>query len=238
MTHAANARFRVSLGISIAAAVLFVAHLIWPNIHADNALLVLFGIGVLPWLGYIFKEIEIPGLGKFGYGTFEDTKRLTEATAETVLQLGRARNQVGGSDQLEALAKEYVATRKSLPRGWERTGLVTKLFGRMTAAAMWAKDFDVLKNLRSGDEGMRLSAIAYLYANPDPKMLEELVNTITERETAGFNQYWGLRAISNIVAQQPSLIERVKNELERYRRTLAKTTDRYVLVSSVLRIPI
>jgi hypothetical protein len=49
--------------IIISAVALFVAlgHIIFPSVRIDAITLVLLLIAVLPWLGFVFKSLELPG---------------------------------------------------------------------------------------------------------------------------------------------------------------------------------
>jgi hypothetical protein len=51
---------RVALAVTTIAALLGLAHLVWPSIKPDTATLVLLAIAVAPWLGHIFRSVELP----------------------------------------------------------------------------------------------------------------------------------------------------------------------------------
>jgi hypothetical protein len=49
------------IAISAISASILVAHLVWPSIKFDAAALFLISVCVIPWLGGIFKSIQLPG---------------------------------------------------------------------------------------------------------------------------------------------------------------------------------
>lgn len=51
----------LAIAISAAAVVIAVVHVIWPDLKVDAVTLVLLAIAAIPWLGPIFKSIELPG---------------------------------------------------------------------------------------------------------------------------------------------------------------------------------
>src|SRR5215216_2964737 len=58
-----------SLAILVSAGALLIAlvHVIWPDIEIDAVTVVLLAVAAVPWLGPIFKSIELPGGWKFEY---------------------------------------------------------------------------------------------------------------------------------------------------------------------------
>jgi hypothetical protein len=64
--------------ISVIAILLAVGHLIWPNAKIDAITIILIAIAVLPWLGSIFKSIELPGGVKVEYKDLEKAKEQAE----------------------------------------------------------------------------------------------------------------------------------------------------------------
>lgn len=96
----------------------------------------------------------------------------------------------------------------------------------MTAVALSSQGFDARTALRSPDAGQRLAGIAFLYARPDPAMLDELVEVITEKEDKGFNQYWGIKAISKILSLQKQPNKEVLKTLAKFADGVEEGTDR------------
>jgi len=58
------------IAISLLACVLLIAHLMWPDLKIDAITLTLFGMAVVPWLGSVFKSLEMPGGWKFEFKDF------------------------------------------------------------------------------------------------------------------------------------------------------------------------
>ncbi len=52
---------KLKCGITIAALLIALAHLIWPTIAIDAITLILLFIALIPWLSPLFKSLEIPG---------------------------------------------------------------------------------------------------------------------------------------------------------------------------------
>ena len=57
--------------ISIAAVLLIACHLTWPTLSIDFVSILLIVIAMLPWLGTLFKAVELPGGFKFEYRNLE-----------------------------------------------------------------------------------------------------------------------------------------------------------------------
>ncbi|MCX5846263.1 MAG: hypothetical protein NTW12_07890 [Deltaproteobacteria bacterium] len=52
---------KVKYGITIAALLIALAHLIWPTLTIDAITLTLFFIALIPWLSPLFKSLKFPG---------------------------------------------------------------------------------------------------------------------------------------------------------------------------------
>ena len=63
---------QLQLGITVAALLIAVAHLLWPNLTIDEITLILFVIAIVPWLAPLFKSLEFPGGMKI---EFQDLQR-------------------------------------------------------------------------------------------------------------------------------------------------------------------
>jgi hypothetical protein len=70
-----NKSLKWQIAISSISAILFVGHLIWPTVKLDTPALFLLMLCFLPWLGSIFKSVELPGGTKLEY-----CQRLLQAT--------------------------------------------------------------------------------------------------------------------------------------------------------------
>ena len=53
--------------ISIVAIILVIVHIIWPNLTVDLITVALFVIAIIPWLGTLFRVVELPGGVKVEY---------------------------------------------------------------------------------------------------------------------------------------------------------------------------
>lgn len=65
--------------ISLSAATLAVVHITCPEIKIDAITSLLFAISILPWLGSLFKSVEITGVGKVEYAEMQRVKNEAEA---------------------------------------------------------------------------------------------------------------------------------------------------------------
>jgi hypothetical protein len=70
----------LQIAISLIACSLLIAHLIWPGLKIDAITLTLFGIVIVPWLGNIFKSLEMPGGWKFEFKDFAEAVTNAEAS--------------------------------------------------------------------------------------------------------------------------------------------------------------
>jgi hypothetical protein len=57
--------------ISIVAIILVVVHIVWPNLTIDLITIALLFIAIIPWLGSLFRVIELPGGVKVEYQELE-----------------------------------------------------------------------------------------------------------------------------------------------------------------------
>lgn len=82
---------RVSLLLfSALCLLLLLVHLLNPGVTFDMPSLVLLFLGVLPWLAALFKELEVPGIGRF---VFRDRKKkVTRRTKRKPRRRRRHRN--------------------------------------------------------------------------------------------------------------------------------------------------
>lgn len=68
-------RYVPHMAISTVALVLALGHTIFPSIKVDAVTLTFFLIAVLPWLGSIFKSVELPGGLKVEYRDLEKARQ-------------------------------------------------------------------------------------------------------------------------------------------------------------------
>jgi hypothetical protein len=73
------------IAISLLAFVLLVAHLMWPGLKIDAITLTLFGMALIPWLGSVFKSLEMPGGWKFEFNGDRFVKAAEDAEASGLL---------------------------------------------------------------------------------------------------------------------------------------------------------
>jgi hypothetical protein len=64
-------RLITQIAITVISFVFVALHLMHPDLKVDAATLVLLALAVLPWLGFVFQSIEIPGYGKVEYRDLE-----------------------------------------------------------------------------------------------------------------------------------------------------------------------
>jgi hypothetical protein len=218
---------------------------------------VAIGLLVLAGLGAFFSEIS--GLG---FTLKREVRKATD-TAEKALRVGRKASGVADSAEqtaqlaeglsrradtappagpsdvdhvVNSLASQYNEARLKLPPGTERTREMTATVSKMisTLTEVQPRDFDVSARLGSSDRGQRLAGYAYIYANPDPRRTQELVDALLD-EDKPFGQYWALRALSRLVEISPASLDRNSvRELERLQQRLGYGTDRWHQVNEIL----
>jgi hypothetical protein len=88
--------------LTAGAVVLVVVHLIWPHVRIDSVTLVLLAVALLPWLGPLFKSVELPGGWRF---EFQEVKAKVETLADRVEKVESAVF-VGFEPELEAKLQE------------------------------------------------------------------------------------------------------------------------------------
>jgi hypothetical protein len=99
--------------LTLGALVLVAVHLIWPHVRIDSITLVLLAVAVLPWLGPLFKSVELPGGWKFEFQEFkrqvaeelEDKEQKVQTLADRVERVESAVF-VGVRPALEAKLRE------------------------------------------------------------------------------------------------------------------------------------
>jgi uncharacterized protein YecT (DUF1311 family) len=79
---------KIKFIISMAAALVAIAHLIFPKVNIDIITVVLIAIAIVPWLEPLFKSVELPGGVKFEFQDLEkikeEAKKVGLITTETV----------------------------------------------------------------------------------------------------------------------------------------------------------
>jgi hypothetical protein len=139
--------------------------------------------------------------------------------------------------ELAALVDTYNHIRATQLSGSSRTRDMTDVVRKMIDLAPLLAQFDVAGYLGSEDRGRRLAAYAYLYARPDYNFLDELVESVTNREDKPFGQYWGLQSISRNLAYRgrQTVPAGVVARLKSFAESLPRGTDRDYVVRDILR---
>ncbi|MGW2961769.1 hypothetical protein ACWDGI_25375 [Streptomyces sp. NPDC001220] len=216
-----------------------VVHVIVPSLKIDSVTVVLLAVAVVPWLGDLFRSIELPGGARFEFRDFERRLEAAERTADAALVGGgpdaRTADDTAAWEVVEALAAEYTSVRRELSSGAPRTHRMDQIFTRMVRATQLVRGFDADALLTSQDAGLRLATYARLYAMPDAAGLGALVNAVVS-EPLAFSQYWGFRAVGKVV--QDMGVDRVPlgvvHSLEDCRGGIPSNSDRVEALESVL----
>lgn len=250
-----NSEKRLRVLITIIGVLLIAAHLIWPGAKIDAITLGLVVLACLPWLSSIIKSIEIPGVGKLELQEIKDQLKENRGAIESVAQkaefavadttagpeaarIADPALATGGKEILTGQINEYNRLRKDLTSGAQRTTEMTKVVKQMVALAPYLPDFNVPEALKSGDRGVRLSAYAYLYAQPDFTQLRNLIESISKIEDKPFGQYWGIQALQKVIAKRPPgkpLDMNAIRDLKLFYAGLQAGTDRHYELGKVLK---
>ena len=236
--------------VTAVAIIVLALRYVYPNLVIDGITIGLILLALIPWLAPIIKSIEIFGIGKVELQDLKDEVEKIKGAVESVEQKAEFASAPSSemriselgikspdelNVELKALAQKYVQTRKNLRPSPERNTVMTKIFKEMVQISSQMGSFDVDKNILSYDHGDRLSASAYLYANPNREKLDLALESIME-ESKPFNQYWGIRAIGKIVYQlSPEEINmKLVNKLEKLEAVLKPNSDRYYELNKIL----
>jgi hypothetical protein len=259
----------VPILVSVGALIIALAHASAPDLKIDEVTLGLIAIAVVPWLGHVVESLELPGGAKVKYRQLAEridatdarvakidvkadqastaaesaSRQAATATVTAVSSVVRAPAAADTSAELATLIQEYETIRKDMKPGGERTEKMTNIVGRLIALAPHLTSFDTRKGLFSL-RGERLAAYAYLYALPDGKLLEELVQSVSEPDpnhspffrARPFEQYWGILAIRKVLGSPGTAAasEDIRNELDALLHRLEPTTDRYIELSRII----
>src|SRR5436853_6275727 len=109
---------RLRYGITLAALALAVAHIAFPKFELDVTTLILFSIGLLPWLAPLFKSVELPGGLKVEFQELQEvTDRAKEAGLlgpETKAPVEQSFQAIAAADPNLALAGVRIELEKRL----------------------------------------------------------------------------------------------------------------------------
>jgi hypothetical protein len=140
-------------------------------------------------------------------------------------------------EQIDQLISQYNDIRAEERTGAGRTSRMTSIVSKMlsTLSGVGLDAFDLNTYLSAGDnDGRRMAAYAYLYANPDPPVAPALVDAILQEPTR-FGQYWAIRALRRLVSIDPAALDlNSRRELETLLSRLGPNTDRAYELRQVL----
>ncbi len=246
----------IRLVITIGALVIVGARLLLPEFFRpfDSISLTLLLLAVVPWLSEFIGKVSIAGVGEIELRDLkkkieqssedaQTAKRIALATEKNSEELFFEANQrpfsVNPSTQeLQELANKYVSERGQSPRGGARTSRMTSIFGQMIRAVEAGGPNGAVDSswYLSHDAGKQLVWIAYAYCYPEKVNIDNIVDLI-ERSSQSFIQYWGLRAIQNIIEKEG--IGKIKvsslNGLRNLRNVVPIKTDRGAIVLEIIR---
>jgi hypothetical protein len=194
---------RVSIGVTLLAALAIAVHLVWPRLKIDAVTVALLVFGSLPWLPGIVQSISLPGGPSIDLRN--DRARIIareeRQTTDAVRAVGTASDAGPSSErirEIEQQAERYETIRREMPSGPERTREMGKIAQRILSL-LPVTGLDVMRELVSPRAGQRLTAYLSLTAKPEADHGEELIETLTEREGIPYNQSWALRALGRIL---------------------------------------
>ena len=223
------------------------------HLEATDPPIIAGGLVVLALLGVFFTEIS-----GFGFTLKREVAQVKNAvadaqgTASSALssaqvaqrlslrppsqQPGPAQNQPLPEKEIRRLASEYDNTRKTMSEGLDRTSKMTSIIADMISVLNDVKpaSFNVSTYLESEDEGERLAGYAYLYANPDPRLTQQIAAGLTKDKP--FAQYWALRTLRRQLQVDPDCLDlNTKRNLEELLEHLPPATDRAYELRTLLR---
>ncbi len=191
-------RRAVALLVTCAGVGAAVLHVLAPGLRIDGIVVMLLAIAAVPWLGELFRSIEVPGFARIEFRDIERRIDDVRRTANAALAGDGPADDAAAWDAVGGLAAEYVNVRLQQAGSAARTQRMDRIFARLVRAVQRVPDFDVEGLLASQDAGLRLAAYARLFALPEQEALGPLVDAAIADPLA-FNQYWGLRAVESCV---------------------------------------
>lgn len=234
-----------------------VFHLTWSNPKFDGVIVALLVVALVPWLGAVIDTLELPGGWKVKYRDMEQRLTRTEtgladAHAETqhikgaaasasqkatvALATNKPDSHPRHADrQLNELVAQYNKVRAAQESSNKRTEILTEIVGRMVALSGQLSHYDWRKALQSDDSGMRVAGYAWLYARPNRRAAQLLVQTVTAREDTHFGQYWGLEALQKCLPMADAgTVAALTPQLKEFLSTLPIGSDRHYELSNLL----
>jgi len=169
-------------------------------------------------------------------GEAESARDLAEAALAQTSSTISARDDEPSDIRLRSLIERYNQIRDEMKPGDKRTFEMNQIVAEMIRVVPSAREFNILDALRSSDGGSRLAAYARLYAQPEPDLVQELVESVTSVEEKPFGQVWGLRAIAKVgeyVKQPP---ESAVGMLRNFATRTPVGTDRHAELQRALSV--
>jgi hypothetical protein len=205
------------------------------------------GLIILAALGIFFPEVSILGMSvKRGLMEAKETAQNAEVVAnraEDSAQVAQAVSLGSGKKDIERLSREiraltdqYDKTRRALPSGTERTSKMTSIIANMISLLNGVPEdqFNVSSYLDDKGRGMRLAGYAYLYANPDPRLVQKITAALLD-EDKPFAQYWALRALHRQVEADPNALDmNTRRRLTELLERVGPGTDRAYELREIL----
>jgi hypothetical protein len=202
------------------------------------------GLVTLAFLGVFFTEISGFGLSlkrevartrdtaEAARGAAQSAQTAAQVAQDLSLQAPPDRSESAATtstleEEISQLANEYNSTRRTMSSGPARTSKMTSIVSRMIALLNDVKPapFDLSAYLNSEDEGERLAAYAYLYANPDSTLTQNIAATLAKDNP--FAQYWALRTLRRQLRADPQALDwSTRRSLEGLLSVFAPETDR------------
>lgn len=253
--NAAKATMPTRLLVTSVALAAAIFHLIWSDLRVDGVIVALLVVALMPWLGAVFDSIELPGGVKVHYleqrldkAQTELSKAQTEtqhakraaASASQKAAVAFATNKPDSRTrhadrQLKELVAQYNEARAAQESSPRRTAILTEIAGRMVALSGQLSHYDWRKALGSDDPGLRVAGYAWLYANPNPRAAQLLVDTVTVREETHFGQYWGLEALQRCLPLADAVtVAALTPKLKDFLSRLPTDSDRHYELSNLL----
>jgi hypothetical protein len=227
------------------------------HLEATDPPVIAGGLVALAFLGVFFTEISGFGLSlKREVARTRDTAEAARGAAQSAqataqmaqdLSLQSSPDRSGSAvamstlgTEISELANEYNDTRRAMQAGPARTSKMTSIISRMISLlnGVSPPPFELPAYLNGEDEGQRLAAYAYLYANPDPALTPNIAATLTKDKP--FAQYWAIRTLRRQLLADPQALDlNTRRSLEEILATLGPGTDRgYELQQLLSGLPI
>jgi hypothetical protein len=169
-------------------------------------------------------------------GEAESARDLAEAALAQTSAAVPERMPDSPDNRTQQLIDRYNRIREEMKAGDARTSEMNQIFTEMIRVVPFARDFNIREALPSSDRGRRLAAYARLYGQPEPELLDQLVESVTSVEDKPFGQVWGLRAISKVGEHVPRSSESAVARLRNLATRTPVGTDRHAELQRALAI--